>query len=120
MSNQQALASSADAQQQILTSQVNLFLFDLKNEASEHGFKADESWNLQMATEDEILGLKKQHHPLISLRLQPQALLQAYRQVKSKLQQSLSKEDMALTTGDLTIGEKIHLIAYPAKNPRSL
>ena len=57
---------NADAQQSLLAGQVNLFLFDLKNEANEHGFKPDESWNLQIATDDEIISLKKQYHPVIS------------------------------------------------------
>jgi hypothetical protein len=106
MSNQQA-------------SQVNLFLFDLKNEATEHGFKAGESWNLEIATEDEIIKLKRHHHPVVSMRLQAQALLGAYLKVKSTLQQSLSKDDMALTAEELTRDEKKHLAAYPVRSFRS-
>ena len=119
MSNQQAPMGSADAQQNFLAGQVNLFLFDLKNEASEHGFKPDESWNLQIATEDEIIRLKKQYHPVISLRLQAQTLLTAYLEIKSKLQQTFSKDDMALTVDDLSRDEKRHLAAYPERSFRS-
>jgi hypothetical protein len=119
MSNQQALAGSADAQQQLLTTQVNLFLFDLKNEATEHGFKPGESWNLQLATEDEKAGLKKLHHPIVSLRLAPHALLKAYQQVKAQLQQSLNKVDVALSAGDVANDEKKYLVAYPARHIRN-
>lgn len=114
MSNQQALTGSADAQQNFLNKQANLFLFDLQNEAREHGFKDDDSWDLQLVTENEMIGLKRQHHLVISLRLQPQALLKVYQQVKSKLQ-SLSNTDLALTAGDLSREDKSHLAAYPAK-----
>lgn len=119
MSDRQALMGSEDAQQNFLASQVNLFLFDLKNEACELGFKADESWNLEIATEDEIISLKKQHHPVISIQLQAQALLRAYLQVKNKLQQSLSKNDMALTADELARDQKRILAAYPARSMRS-
>jgi hypothetical protein len=119
MSNQQPPVGGADAQEHLLASQVNLFLFDLRNEASEHGFRESESWNLEIATEDEVVSLKKQHHPVVSLRLQPQALLQAYQQVKNRLHQSLSKGDMALTTGDLIKDDKRQLAAYPARGIRN-
>ena len=119
MTNRQASMGNADAQQSLLAGQVNLFLFDLKNEGNEHGFKPDESWNLQIATDDEIISLKKQYHPVISLRLHAQTLLTAYLQIKNKLQQTFSKNDMALTVDDLSRDGKQHLAAYPARNFRS-
>ena len=119
MNDQPALSGNADAQQIFLSNQVNLFLFDLKNEATEHGFKTSESWKLQIVTEDEIIGLKKEHHPLISLRLQTHALLRVYLQVKSKLQQSLSDNDRTLTEDDLARNDKKHLVAYWAGNTRN-
>lgn len=116
MSNQQAPADSADAQQHFLDNQVNLFLFDLKNEATEHGFKNGETWSVQLATEAEMVHLKRHHHPVLSIRLQPNTLLKVYQQLKSKLQQSLTPEDAMLTAGDLANNEKKHLAAYPAKS----
>jgi len=107
-----------DAQSHFLKKQVNVFLFDLKNEAIEHGFKPDEYWELQMTTEAEVSVLKKHHYPVISLRLQPNALLKVYQQVKCKLQQSLSKGDIALTEIDLTRDEKNYLTAYPVRGIR--
>ena len=115
---QHALAGSADAQQSYLADQVNLFLFDLKNEAKEHGFKAGETWVLQLVTEQEITDLKRQHHPVVLARLRQQALLPAYLQVKCKLQQSLSSVDLALTADDVERDNKKHLAAYPERNIR--
>ena len=118
MNNQPVLSDGADAQQDILSNQINLFLFDLKNEAREHGFKAGDSWTVQIATDTEFFNLKKEHHPLISLRLQTHALLRAYLQVKSKLQQAINNDDRTLTEDDLTRNDKRHLVAYRVKNAR--
>lgn len=109
------LRGSANAQHEALAGQANLFLFDLKNEATERGFKPSQSWTLELATEDEITGLKRLHYPVISLRLQPTALLHIFQLVKKNLQQPLSSTDMALTADDLLRDEKNHLAAYPTK-----
>ncbi len=117
MSNQQALnGESATAHQNSLKEQANLFLFDLRNEATEHGFKTGESWTIELVTDREIRLLKRTHHPVISLRLQPHVLLPVYQQVKSGLKQSLDKADTALTAVDLAANEKQHLVAYPQGN----
>lgn len=99
--------------QQLLTHQANLFLFDLKNEASEHGFKAGDSWTLQLATDLEFVGLKKLHFPIISLRLNPDALLNVFQQVKDKLHQELSKQEEELTVKDLIREGIATMAAYP-------
>jgi hypothetical protein len=109
-----APAGGTDMQQHALTNRVNLFLFDLRNEASEHGLKSNESWTLELATEDEMSVLRKAHHPVISIRLQPQALLSAFREIKTRLHQSFTTGDISLTASDLTREEKRHLAAYPA------
>lgn len=119
MNDQPVLLGGADAQQNILNNQVNLFLFDLKNEAREHGFRAGESWNLQIATESEVINLKKEYNLVISLRLQTDALLKAYLQVKSKLQQTINNDDRTLTDDELARNEKRYLVAYRPKNPRN-
>ena len=105
---------SADAQKHFVDRQVSLFLFDLKNEATEHGFKAGESWHLQLVTEAEMTDLKRHHHLVVPLRLQPQTLLKVYRQAKHKLQQTLNVADTTLTVGDLIHAEKRYLAAYPS------
>ena len=112
---QSPLASSVNTHNDSLAGQANLFLFDLKNEATEHGFKADESWTLQLATTEEITDLKRVYYPVVSMRLQPIALLQFFHLVKTKLQQPLSKADLALTAVDLSNDGKDHIAAYPAK-----
>ena len=111
-------ADRADNNQSILDKQVNLFLFDLKNESTELGFKQGEHWALTLSTDEEIADLRKNNHKLIVLRLQPEELLNVYQCVKRKLHQELSSTDAALTAGYLEYNGKAFLAAYPVRNIR--
>lgn len=101
-----------------LSNNVNQFLFDLKNEATEHGFKTGESWNLELATDMELTDLKRFHYPVISLRLDPSTLLNVYRQVKGKLNQQFSADDVVLTSAILADNDKKFIAAFPNRIPR--
>ncbi len=118
MINSTTSAGKADKNQPILNKQVDLFLFDLKNESIELGFKQGEHWALTLSTDEEIAGLRKNNHKLIVLRLQPEELLNVYQRVKSKLHQELSSTDAALTAGYLEHNGKEFLAAYPVRNIR--
>lgn len=118
MNNERALVAGADAHQHFLDSQVNIFLFDLKNEASEHGFKLGESWNVQMVTDDEITSLKRLHNPVIYMRLKPLALLHVYQQVKIKLKHFVNKSEADISEADVARDGKNYLAAYPLRNSR--
>jgi hypothetical protein len=118
MNNFQNTAAGAEAQLRQPSRYASLFLFDLKNEASEHGFKSDESWTLQLATDDEIAGLKKNYYPLVSIKLYPDVLLDVFQQVKNKLHQALDKQEVGLTVVDLQNNGVNHLAAYPARQQR--
>jgi hypothetical protein len=114
-SDQRAFAASADAQLTLLDRQVNVFLFDLKNEATEYGFKTGESWSLQLAKDDEIPGLKRNHKPVISIKLYPDDLLNFFRQVKHRLRQPLNEQESQLTISDLANNGINHMVAFPLK-----
>lgn len=118
MNNERALVAGADAQQHFLDSQVNIFLFDLKNEANEHGFKLGESWHVQMVTDDEIASLKRIHNPVIYMRLKPPVLLHVYQQVKIKLKYLVNKDDATISVADVSRDGKNYLAAYPLRNSR--
>lgn len=113
MINKQS-ASVTEAQQAAL-SKVNLFMFDLKNEAQERGFKADDSWTLELATEKDLNTLRRAHHPIVLMKLAPSILLKVYQQVKSQLNQLASATDEALTDEDILTNEKKYLAAYRTK-----
>lgn len=118
MNKQQHTSGDAAAQRRLPDDQVDLFLFDLKNEATEHGFRTGESWHLQLVTEMELVDLKKYHHPVVSLRLHPDYLLKAYQQLRDRLQLPQTAADEALTVGELQENEKTRLAAYPARVDR--
>jgi len=117
MRNEQVPVAGADAQL-FLYKKVNIFLFDLKNEAKEHGFKAGESWHLEMAAENEIISLKRTHHPVISMKLKPEVLLPIYIELKKRMQQPVNKSEVEMATTDLIRDEKQYLAAYPARIQR--
>jgi len=109
------LKVSTNLEQHFINTQVSLFLFDLRNEASEHGFKSGESWSLQMATDQEVITLKRHHHPVVSMRLIPEVLLNVYHRIKAKLKQPLTSADTAFSVSELAENQKKHLTAYPVK-----
>lgn len=107
-------AIDGDDAQLALSQLVNLFLFDLRNEASEHGFAPGHSWILQLATNEELSGLRKYHYPIVSLKLQPDILLDVFRHLKSKLKQALNEKEATLTVGDAIKDGLGQIAAYPA------
>ncbi len=112
---QPELTDVATAQQLFEDKQVNLFLFDLKNEATERGFKSDNPWTLQLASAEEMAGLKRLHFPVVSLRLQSNSLLNIFKRVKSQLKQVLSETELAIATADINRDDKSYIAAYPTK-----
>lgn len=118
MNNIVRSAGNAVVSRRSLEIQVNLFLFDLKNEAKEHGFKPDESWTVELVTDQELAWLKRVHHPVVSLHLHSPGLLTAYKDIKNKLRQSLSSADAALTDSSLISDQKRQLAAYPDRHTR--
>lgn len=112
---QPELTDVATAQQLLEDKQVNLFLFDLKNEATERGFKSDNQWTLQLASDEEMAGLKRLYFPVVSLHLQSNSLLNIFKRVKSKLKQDLSDTELAIATADINRDDKKFMAAYPTK-----
>jgi len=115
MSYQSPITGSIISQSNLLAGTADLFLFDLKNEAMEHGFKTDEPWTLQLCSDNEISDLKKKYSPVISTRLHPDTLLSVFLLVKEKLQQPLHSSDLAITENNIARDEKKHLAAYSSK-----
>ncbi len=113
MSNQQPAGVSA--LQLLEDKHVSLFLFDLKNEATERGFKHDNPWTLQLASDEEMAGLKRLHFPIISLRLQSNNLLSIFKRVRSTLEQALSETALAIAASDVARNDKKYIAAYPTK-----
>ncbi|WP_207532448.1 hypothetical protein [Desertivirga arenae] len=65
--------------------EARMYLFDLSNCAQEYWFKADEGWDLCLATSAQKLELERKFHPTLSKNGLPEMLLQLHQLVKTKL-----------------------------------
>jgi hypothetical protein len=103
---------------QAIEAQIRLYLYDLTNEAKEHGFNDDDRWQLSMVTEAERKRIEKEYHPAISSKAFPDALLTAFHIVKSRLKQSLNKDEQQMD-GDAGLNADLkYIIAYNPKRMR--
>ena len=99
--------------------QVNLYLYDLQNEAREHGFKNDDSWTIIMVTDNDRLQLQKNYYPVVSQSLNPDVLWLFLHHVKTKLNQSLSKDEEAADVLTIIRDELKYIVAYNSKRQRN-
>jgi hypothetical protein len=107
------------ANKQTIDDQTRMYLYDLMNTAKEHGFRADDSWELLIGSDIEKLRIQKDYHPAIVTRMVPEELLQVYHSVKSHLKQELKKEDQSIGPREIANGELKYLVAYNLKRPRN-
>ncbi len=98
--------------EQIVENETRLYLYDLMNTAKEHGFKADDSWQLALVTDKERSKIQKNYHPTIAAKMSPEILLAVFQTVKSKLNQSLSSEELLLNTKSILAENLKFLVAY--------
>jgi hypothetical protein len=70
---------------QTLEFEAREYVYDLENCSKEHGFKAEEGWELALATTTERITVEKKYFPTISAKVAPGALLELLRLVKHKL-----------------------------------
>lgn len=102
-----------------LDQQTNLFLYDLMNEAKEHGFKADEQWTITMATLEERASIQKNYRPSVAVKLNPAELLVVSQQAKTRLKQSIKPEGDPAHIRDIIRNNYKYLVAYNPKRTRS-
>ncbi len=97
------------------TFEANLFNFQLKNTADECGFKADDSWIIVLADEQETNRIMKNYIPSVTSLLAPNILVEVYKQVKMKVDQAEDPEVAALTKKDVERLKLNHIVAYNEK-----
>jgi len=98
--------------------QANVYVYDLNNCAREYGFKADDLWELSLATVDEKKALEKKYLPTISAKALPEFLSELGRVVKEKLVLAKSGIEKQLNPNNLPGSELQYLIAYNPKRTR--
>ncbi|OOQ59501.1 hypothetical protein [Mucilaginibacter pedocola] len=105
--------------QKTIENQTRLYLYDLMNTAAEHGFKADEIWQFSLVNEVEKKQLQKTYHPTIATKMLPEAVLEVYHQIKSRLNQTFSKDELQLDKRTVVTDNLNYLVAYNLKRPRT-
>jgi len=99
--------------------QTKMYLYDLMNTAKEHGFKADDNWELSMVTDAERQKIQKDYYPAIATRVTPEFLLQVFHLTKQKLNQSLNSIEEGFNKKTVIAGELNYLVAFNPKRPRT-
>ncbi|RYE20810.1 MAG: hypothetical protein EOP51_17035 [Sphingobacteriales bacterium] len=98
--------------------QANVYIYDLDNCAREYGFKADDLWQLSLATGDEKKALEKKYLPTISAKALPEFLSELGRVVKEKLIKAKTGIEHQLNPNNIPGTELQYLIAYNPKRQR--
>ncbi|TWR31077.1 hypothetical protein FPZ43_00925 [Mucilaginibacter pallidiroseus] len=98
---------------------TKLYLYDLQNAATEHGFKADDTWELMLASEKEKALLQRDYYPMIALKIFPDLLRDVLQATKAALKQPLSQEDELLNNGTIAQRELTYIVAFNFKRPRT-
>jgi hypothetical protein len=65
--------------------QAKVYVYNLKNCASEYGFSAQEGWNLVSVSEYEKANLEKKYYPTLSVKVAPEQIAEMLRLVRDKL-----------------------------------
>jgi len=94
------------------------YVYDLKNCASEFGFKNDEGWQFSLVTDQEKTKIEKDYYPTISAHPAQEALFEFLKMVKEKLMLPLNKEEYGFDPSSAVHKNVRHLIAFNPKMHR--
>jgi len=103
---------------QTVEREARAYMYDLMNEAKEHGFKAEDKWTLCLVTKSAQEQIKKDYYPTVTNKVPPEILLQLFHMLKSELHQSLSKEEALIDTKSILDGQLNYIIAFNPKRQR--
>ncbi|TSJ36384.1 hypothetical protein FO440_23065 [Mucilaginibacter corticis] len=98
--------------------QARVYVYDLQNCAREFGFKADENWEVTLASAHGKTLLEKQYFPAVSLKTMPESLVELLGLIRLELRQKINNE----TAPDATTirqQELQYVVAYNAGRQRS-
>jgi hypothetical protein len=102
-----------------LEMQAAVYVYDLNNTAREFGFKLDEGWELNVATQEEMVDIGKRYHPTITTKVLPEILSEMFGLVKDKLIQVKSEIRNNLNTSPRPDSNLQYLVAFNPKRPRT-
>jgi hypothetical protein len=104
---------------QTIDLQASMFLFDLGNSAKEHWFKAEETWEVSLATDDEKLAMEKKYFPTVSIKVLPEQLAELYGLIKRRSTIVHSDVENTLNTDTIIKNHLQYLIAFNPNRQRS-
>ncbi|MBL4677609.1 MAG: hypothetical protein JKY70_15610 [Mucilaginibacter sp.] len=99
--------------------ETSRYVYDLNNLAKEHGFKAEENWELSMESVAGKTKLQRDFYPNNVAKISPDILLQVLHSVKNKLQLPLTEDEANASRKKLELDEIQYLVAYNPKRPRN-
>ncbi len=102
----------------MIENQARTYVYDLMNEAKEHGFKTEDKWTLILVTESEQKRIKNNYYPIVANKVSPEILLQLFQAVKSGLHQPLSKEELQIDTKRILHDHLNYIVAFNPKRHR--
>ncbi|MDB5115161.1 MAG: hypothetical protein JWQ79_653 [Mucilaginibacter sp.] len=105
--------------EQTIENQTKIYLYDLMNTAKEHGFKADDNWELSMVTDTERIKIQKDYYPTIATKVIPEFLLQVFHLTKLRLNQTLNKNEEGQNSRSVVSNELNYIVAFNPKRPRT-
>jgi hypothetical protein len=103
---------------QTIAYQATEYLFDLNNAATENGFKADEQWNISLATAAEKAAIEKNYYPTIATRVMPEILAEVFCMVKTTLNQRLDNFEKNMDPASVQKSHLQYVIAYNPNRQR--
>ncbi len=96
--------------------QAKVYVYNLKNCASEYGFSAHEGWNLVPVTDYEKSSLERKYYPTLSVKVAPEQMAEMLRLVRDKLRSS--DQEQTDTDKQVRFGHGMqHVVAF---NPKRL
>ncbi|RFZ94430.1 hypothetical protein D0C36_02445 [Mucilaginibacter conchicola] len=98
--------------------QTNLYLYELRNLAKEHGFKPEEQWELSMETVAGKADVQHNFFPTNIAKITPDILLQVLHSVKAQLNLSLTEDEQSTNSKRIALDELSYLVAHNPKRPR--
>lgn len=98
--------------------ETNVYMYDLANLAKEHGFKAEENWELSIESLEGKTKLQRNFYPINAAKISPDILLQVLHSVKTKLNIPLTEEETSASKKTIVADELNYLVAYNLKRPR--
>jgi hypothetical protein len=99
--------------------QTLTYVYDLNNEAKEHGFRDDEKWELTLATETDKAQIQKDYYPSVTSNASSDTLLQVFQSVKLAMHIPLSKEEQQMDSQSIVNSNLKYIIAFNPKRARS-